>query len=500
MSILLILKTIFSIKNLLIMSMGILVGMIGGALPGISSTMCVTLLLPFTFVMEPQIGILMLMAIYTSAVYGGSISAILVNTPGTGSSAATALDGYPLTKQGRGAQALRVATISSLFGGVVSGIALLLLSPPLSKISLLFGPSEYFILSLIGLSAVVTLSQNSLIKGILSCLIGLFITTIGVDYSIGFMRFTFGIVELESGIYFIPVLIGLFALSEVISMVESKIKVEAEISELKSDRILPRKEDFNGLSSTIIRSSIIGVLIGILPGAGAEIGSWISYNSAKQFSKEKEKFGKGSLEGISASETANNAVTGGALIPLLTLGIPGSSVAAVILGGLMVHGLVPGRELFTTHANISYTIIIGFILANILMGVFGILLVKPFSKVTKISKKYLIPFIVIFSIIGSFALNNSMFDVGIMIISGLVGYLLKKGGFHPAPIVLAMVLGSMVESRYLQTYTVSNGHVISYIFSRPLSILLIIIAILFILSPLFFRKYEQKNTEEISLD
>ncbi len=495
-----ILGTIFSIKNLIIMCGGILIGMIGGALPGISSTMCVTLLLPFTFAMEPSVGILLLMAIYTSAVYGGSISAILINTPGTGSSAATALDGYPLTAKGRGAEALRISTFTSMIGGIVSGIALLLLSPPLSKISLLFGPSEYILLSIIGLSAVVTLSANSLFKGLLSAAFGLLLTTVGVDFSIGYPRFTFGILELESGISFIPALIGLFALSEVMKLAENRDAEDVKVADFKSDRFFPTRKELKGLWPTIGRGSIIGLVIGILPGAGAEIGSWISYNTAKQLSKNRDQFGKGCIEGVAASEVANNAVTGGALIPLLTLGIPGSSVAAVILGGLMIHGLVPGRELFTAYADITYTAIIGFIVANILMGLFGFLLVKPFAQVTKIPKKYLTPIIVAFCFIGAFALNNSLFDVGVMIVFGLIGYIMQKAGFHPAPVVLSMVLGPMLESRYLQTYTVSNGQVLSYIFSRPLSIVLVIVAVIFLISPLFFKKVDQGNNDKNGAD
>lgn len=495
MEIINVLQTIFSFPNIFIICFGIIFGMVGGALPGISSTMCVTLLLPFTFAMEPSVGILLLMAIYTSAVFGGSVSAILINTPGTGSSAATALDGYPMTQKGLGGKALRISTFASMAGGIFSGIALLLLSPPLSQISLLFGPSEYFLLSIIGLSAVVTLAADSLLKGILSASFGLLLTTIGVEYSLGFPRFTFGIIQLESGINFIPALIGLFALSEVMKLAEDRFSKEVEVSKFHTDRIFPGKEDIKGLGGIIARSSLIGLIIGILPGAGAEIGSWISYNTTKQMSKNKELFGNGSPEGIAASETANNAVTGGALIPLLTLGIPGSSVAAVILGGLMIHGLVPGRELFTAYATTTYTAIIGFIVANILMGIFGFLLVKPFSQVTKVPKKYLVPMIVAFCFIGAFALNNSMFDIGVMIIFGFIGYFMQKAGFHPAPVVLAMVLGPMAESRYHQTYTVSNGNVFSYIMSRPLSVALAVIAIIFLISPIFFKNVEQGDTD-----
>ena len=488
---------LFSIKTLLIVTVGVLWGMIAGALPGISSTMAVSLMLPFTFSMGADISILLLATIYTAAVYGGSLTAILLNTPGTGSSAATAIDGYALTQQGKAAQALRISTFSSALGGVVSALALLLLAPPLSKVALSFGPPEYFLLTLIGLSAVASLAADNLIKGVLAAVFGLVVTTIGIDYTIGYPRFTFGILNLESGISFIPALIGLFALSEVLKIVETKNLPEKTASTFKSDRILPTRKELTGLWGTLCRGSIIGVIIGILPGAGAEIGSWVSYNTAKQVSRNRDKIGHGSLEGVAASEVANNAVTGAALIPLLTLGIPGSSVAAVIMGGLMIQGLIPGHNLFTEQAQITYTFMFGFLLANILMGVYGLLLVKTFALVTRIPRRILVPIIVSFCFIGAFAINNNLFDIGVMVLFGMIGYVMQKAGFHPAPVVLAMVLGPMAESRYLQTYTLSDGKILAYLFSRPLSILLMIITALFLISPIFFRNV-QRSSKKIS--
>ncbi len=494
---------ILSWESLLVMTSGVFVGMIGGALPGISSTMSVSLLLPFTFSMGPEMGILLLMTIYTASVYGGSISAILINTPGTGSSAATAIDGYALTQKGRGAQALRIATFASGVGGVVSAVALLLLTPPLSKISLWFGPSEYFLLACLGLAAVATLSADSILKGILAGILGLFLATVGMDYTLGVPRFTFGIISLESGISFIPVIIGLFALSEVMKLAEGKDQPTSVTKDFKSDRLFPSFSELKGLWGTMIRGSITGVIVGILPGAGAEIGSWISYNTEKKVSPMRDEIGSGSLAGVAASEVANNAVTGSALIPLLTMGIPGSSVAAVILGGLLIHGLVPGRELFTEYATITYTAMFGFLIANILMTLIGLVLVKPFSQVTKIPKRFLAPMIVALCFIGAFAINNNLFDVGVMVVFGIIGYILQKGGFHPAPVVLAMVLGPMAESRFLQMYTLSGGNVVSYMLSRPLSIVLLILVIVFLFSPLFFRNVQKgtkSKSSEVELD
>ena len=486
-----ILPEIFSITNLAIMSGGIIFGMVAGALPGISSTMAVTLLLPFTFALPPASGLMLLMAIYTASVYGGSVSAILINTPGTGSSAATAIDGYALTRKGKGALALRVSTFASSLGGVVSAIALILLSPPLSKISLWFGPPEYFLLACLGLSAVATLAADSIAKGILAAVIGLFLASVGLDYSYGSPRFTFGIMELESGISFIPALIGLFALSEVLRLAESRFAPDSKPADFKNDRIFPSLAELAPIWSTLGRGSVIGSIIGILPGAGAEIGSWISYNTEKRISKHRAEVGSGSTTGVAASEVANNAVTGAALIPLFTLGIPGSSVAAVILGGLLIHGLVPGRELFTEYASVTYTAMFGFLIANILMLFFGLILVKPFAQVTRLPRRYLAPIIVSLCFIGAYAINNSFFDVGIMVVFGFIGYVLQKAGFHPAPIVLAMILGPMAESRYLQMYTLSDGNVISFMFTRPISLVLIAMIVLFLFSPVFFKNVQQ---------
>jgi putative tricarboxylic transport membrane protein len=488
--------SVFTVGNMAIMSGGIIFGMIAGALPGISSTMAVTLLLPFTFALPSSTGLLLLMSIYTASVYGGSISAILVNTPGTGSSAATAIDGYKLTMKGRGAQALRISTFASALGGVISALALILLAPPLSKISLLFGPPEYFLLACLGLSAVATLAEKSLAKGILSAVIGLFLASVGLDYSLGSPRFTFGVVELEGGISFIPALIGLFALSEVLRMAEKRFAPEAKPIDFRNDKLFPSLSELRGLWPTFGRGSIIGIIIGILPGAGAEIGSWVSYNTESRFSENRHEIGKGHLAGVAASEVANNAVTGAALIPLFTMGIPGSAVAAVILGGLLIHGLVPGRELFTEYATTTYTAMFGFLIANFLILLYGLILVKPFAQVTKLPRRFLAPIIVTLCFIGAYAINNSYFDVGIMVVFGCIGYVLQKGGFHPAPIVLAMILGPMAESRYLQTFSLSDGHVVSYTIGRPISLALIGLIVLFLISPVFFKNVQQGPRQE----
>jgi putative tricarboxylic transport membrane protein len=354
-----VLSELMSVQFLISLLVGVIGGIIIGALPGLSASMGIALLIPITFGMNPVAALTMLAAIYTSAIYGGSISAILIHTPGTPASAATALDGYQMTMQGKGLKALGTSTISSVIGGVFSAICLLLLAPPLARVSLKFSSPEYFLIAIFGLTVIGSLAKDSIIKGLAAGVFGLLLSTVGVDALSGYPRYTFGISALESGISFVPAMIGLFSLSQVMIQVEKmNEKNEKLIGDLRGSFWLTW-EEFKSIWKTILRSSIIGVIIGILPGAGGDIASWVSYNEAKRFSKTPEKFGKGHIEGIAASEAANNAVAGGALIPLLTLGVPGSSTTAIMLGGLLIQGLQPGHELFTKYAKITYAVILG---------------------------------------------------------------------------------------------------------------------------------------------
>jgi putative tricarboxylic transport membrane protein len=475
---------------------GVVGGMTVGALPGLSATMAVALLIPITFRMTPAAGLVLLTSVYTAAIYGGSITATLICTPGTPSSAATARDGYPLTQQGKGLMAIGVVTISSMFGGVVSAFALFLIAPTLGRVSLLFSSMEYFFLALFGLTIIGSLSGESMVKGLMSGFLGLLIGTIGLDLQNGVPRFTQGIMAMESGIQLVPAMIGLFSISQVLLSVEELMKgrtriVDNEIGELKGS-ILPGMGELRKILPTISISSVMGVLIGIMPGAGADIGSWVAYNSAKKRSKHPETFGKGEIEGIAASESANNAVTGGALIPLLTLGIPGSGVTAIMLGGMMIKGLVPGHTLFTEQGDITYAIILGFLFANILMGIIGLLIAKQVVKISILPMAILVPIIVALSTVGAYAINNSMFDVGVMIGCGLLGYFLRRLGFDAAPIVLGMILGPMAETNFRQTLVLSRGHWIGYFFSRPISILLAVMVVGGLFSPVFMRYFNKR--------
>ncbi len=349
-----VLSTVFSGEVMLAIAIGTLAGMVIGAMPGLSATMGVALLTPLTYTLSPSAAISMLAAVYTSAIYGGSITACLLHTPGTPASAATAADGYALTKQGQGMKAIGISTVCSMIGGTISAIALLLISEPLSRISLMFTPAEYMLLGLFGLTIIGSLSGDNLLKGLIAGAVGLVIACIGLDGMSGVPRYVFGITRLESGISMVPAMIGMFSISQAMIITEDLFKgksliVDDPSSTLKG-RVLPTAKEMKRITPTVIKSTIIGIFVGILPAAGGDIGSWVGYNNAKKSSKHPEEFGHGSIEGIAASETANNAVTGGALIPLLTLGIPGSGTAAIMLGSLMIHGMQPGPELFTKQA------------------------------------------------------------------------------------------------------------------------------------------------------
>lgn len=485
-----VLTNLISIESLMALVLGVVGGMIIGALPGLNATMAISLLIPITYSMAPHAAFIMMMAVYTSAFYGGSLTAILIHTPGTPSSAATAGDGYALTKKGRGLEAMGMSTGASMFGGAVSGVALLTLAPLLGKISLMFSAPEYFLIVILGLSIIGGLGGGSMIKGFLMGCFGLFLGTIGTDGLTGQLRFTFGIDGLYAGISTVPALIGLFSISQALVLSEKYLDFKNGVHRTLDDnsmkgKFLPSFKEMLRLGPNFIRSAIIGVVVGILPGAGGDIGAWFAYSQAKKASKHPEEFGDGSLEAICASETANNAVTGGSIIPLITLGIPGSTVAAVLLGALILHGLTPGQSMFTKNITTTYTIIIGFILANIMMGLIGIVICRQVVKITKVSDAILIPVIVVLSTIGSYSINNRFSDVYLMLIFGLIGYLCRKLDLPTAPIILGMLLEATGESGFKNAILMSKGQpVILYYLQRPASLVLLVLIFLTVVVPI----------------
>lgn len=471
--------------------LGVALGIVFGALPGLTATMGVALLIPLTFGLDPVVGFSALLGVYVGAVYAGSITAILIGTPGTAAAAATLLEGPALTRRGEAKKALTMTTVASVIGGLFSCLALILIAPQLAKVALTFGPPEYFALALFGISIVAGVSGDSLLKGIIAGLIGLLVAVIGMDPITGVNRFTFGNSNLLNGINVVPALVGLFAISEVLTRLEGKSEqLNSKIGKtsvgLKFGEL--KRNWFN-----LIRSSAIGTFVGIIPATGSGVASFVAYNELKRASKDKSKFGKGNIDGIAATESANNAVTGGALVPLLTLGIPGDVITAVMLGALMIQGLTPGPMLFTTNADIVYGIFLALILANIFMLVLGLGASKIFPKILKIPEQILMPAIVVLCVLGSYSISNSTFDVLVMLFFGLLGYLMLKVGLPLAPMLLALILAPIVETNFRRSMLLSQND-FSIFFTRPLSVVILAITIT-IFAVIFFNEWKKKKVQ-----
>lgn len=487
------LGNVFSPHNLLFAFLGTTLGIVIGALPGFTSTMGVALFIPFTFNMSPETGLIFLAAIYCASTYGGSISAILIQTPGTPAAIITAIDGYELTKQGLAGKALAMATFASYIGGLISATALLLIAPPLSRLVLKFGPSEIFFLALFGLTIIVGLSKGSMIKGLMSGVLGILLATVGIDNLTGAYRYTYGIMSLFEGIPIVPCVIGLYSASQVFVLAEQKRTTIQYDATVTKESTWIRLSDVKTLWTNLIRSGIIGTLVGIVPGAGMSIASALSYNEAKRFARKPELFGKGSLEGVAASEAANNGVTGGSLVPLLTLGIPGNAVSAIFLGGLLIHGLKPGLTLFTKHADVGYSLLFGLFVANTMMFLIGSLAAKRIAKVAVFPTTVLAPIIMSLCVVGSYAIRNNPFDVVLMLAFGFVGYFLKKQGFSLASMVLGIILGPMVESELRRALMLSGGHFLPLL-QRPLSLFFFALILLSLFGPLVKDYMRQEKT------
>lgn len=484
----------FSPINLLAMIASTALGITIGCLPGLSAAMGVALLLPVTFGMDPATGLIVLGGIYCGAIFGGSISAILIHTPGTPASAATAIEGYKLTLKGQAAKALTVACFASFCGGLLSCISLYFFSPLLAELTMQFKSPEYFWLSIFGLTIIAGVSSRSILKGLMSGILGLLISTIGMDPMEGVERYMFGVSTLYNGVNVTCALIGLFSMSQVLILAEKKIVERAKAAKIK-DKLTLTKGEVKRIMPTITRSWIIGNILGILPGAGATIACFMGYNEARRFSKHKEEFGTGSIEGVAGSEAANNAVTGGSLIPTLTLGIPGESVTAVLMGGLIIHGLQPGPELFTTYADMTYTFFAGFVLVQFAMLIIGLWGCKIFANIARLSDSILIPSIVVLCVVGSYAINNNIVEVIIMCVFGIIGYFVRKFDLNAAAIVLGLILGPIGENGLRRSLMLSDGDP-SILFATPLCWMLIALCVLGIFSPLFMGRVEKDMVEK----
>ncbi len=479
--------SIFTITNMCMSFLGTVIGIIFGAMPGLTATMGVAVFLPFTFGMESVTAFAFLLGIYCGGMFGGSITAILIKTPGTAASAATVLDGYTMAQKGRGYRALSVAAISSFIGGIFSCLILILFAPILARFALKFGAPEYFAVGVFGLSIVSSISSKSVLRGCFMACLGLMVGMIGMDPIDGTARFTFGSVNASAGVNLVAALVGLFGLSEVLTKLEVnaagyRVKQNIHVKREKLDLSLYVKNWW-----CVLRSAIIGTVVGIIPATGPGIASWLSYNEARRGSKHPEKLGTGVDEGIIASETANNAVTGGALIPLLTLGIPGDPVTAVLMGALLMQGLPTGAALFTQNADVATGIYVMLFIANIFMVLCGLLLINVFVKVLKVPTSVLMPCVMVFTLLGSYCIRGNVFDVKVALVLGVAAYLLEKADYPIPPMLLGLVLGSMIESNFRRSLLLSKGSCMIFL-TRPICVVLLAVAVLTFLFP-FIRKW-----------
>lgn len=469
---------------LLYMFFGVAGGIFIGCLPGLTTTMGVALVLPITFGMDAAHSILLLVGVYVGAVYGGSISAILLNTPGTPASAATAIDGHAMAAKGEAGRALGISTTSSFLGGIVSCFFLILISPFLADFALEFSAPEFFMLAVFGLCIISSISGKSLIVGLLCGAFGVLLATIGIDDISGVARYTFGNINLFSGVNFIPVMIGLFAMSQAFASVEDIFKKTNNAKRVT--QALPLKKDWPAIIKNSTLFGSLGTFVGSIPGVGADIASFIAYGQSKSLSKNANKFGTGEPEAIVAPESANNGVTGGALIPMLTLGVPGDAIAAIMIGALTIQGLQPGPLLFQNNGDIVYAIFIGLIIANIFMLAIGLSSVRLFTRVLSVPKAVLTPIIFLLCFVGSYALANNFFDVLVMFVFGIFGYFLKKIEVSPSPIILGLILGPMAESNFRRALLMSRGEYDTFL-STGISWFFFVLILISLFSPMISR-------------
>jgi putative tricarboxylic transport membrane protein len=481
--------------HLLLCAIGIACGIIVGVLPGISATTATALLIPMTFAMEPATGLVLLGAIWTAAIYGGSNATCLLNIPGTPSSIATSFDGYPMTRKGEGERAMTIALIASVIGGLIGVFVLLFAFAPLARLSVMVGAPEYFWLCIFGLSTIASLSTGSALKGLLGACIGLLIGTIGLDPVIGIPRFTFGVPAMIEGIQLVPALIGIFAVGQVLHLTQQGSGFIAEYKRTPKLFTTVLGDLARSSKLNLIRSSIIGTVIGMLPGAGGPVASLISYNEAKRWDRNPARFGTGTGDGVVASEAANNAQIGSSLVPMMGLGIPGSPTAAIVLGGLLIHGIIPGSRMLTDAADIAYTFIMSLVVANILLLPIGFIMLRVTANILRVPTRWVIPMVLVMATIGTYSLHNSMVDVYVMLVCGIGAYFLARVGVSTGPLALGLVLGPFIEDALnisLQ-FSQARGSYVEVFFMRPMSLVFIGLTLIALLLPIFQEKFSKRR-------
>jgi putative tricarboxylic transport membrane protein len=481
-------------SNLLFAFLGVLLGTIIGALPGIGPSAGVAVLLPVTFGMPPVSAMIMLAGIYYGAMYGGTITSVLINTPGESASVMTTLDGFQMALQGRAGAALGMAAIGSFIAGTISVVLLMAAAPPLADAAVKFGPPEYFALMVLGLTTLASLTGGSMLKGLLMALVGLLLGTVGIDLMIGAPRFTFEHVELLDGLDFLPVAVGLFAIGELLFNVYRPTRGEPVHAKLSG--LLPTRQDWKDSWASIGRGTFIGFFVGILPGAGATIASFLAYATEKRVSRRPEKFGTGIIEGVAAPESANNAASTGALVPLMALGIPGSGTTAVMLGALTLYGMQPGPLLLSTHPEVFWGLVASMYIGNVMLLILNLPLAPVFASILRIPYSVLVPIIIGIALFGVYSVENSMFDVGTAIVAGGAGFVMRMYGYPPAPLVLALVLGPMLEKALRQSLQMSLGDP-EIFFTRPVSAGILFFALLAVLFPFIAWMRSRRRADRV---
>ncbi|MFK7867737.1 MAG: tripartite tricarboxylate transporter permease [Roseobacter sp.] len=486
------LAILLTLEGMLVLVLGTVLGIVLGAMPGIGSTVAVAMVLPFTLTMGQAPAILLLLAVYAGSVYGGSIAAILINTPGTPQSAATCLDGYPMAKRGEAGLALGWATVASVVGGLVSAVVLILAAPQLAAFALEFGPIETFTLILLGMTCIVSVSTGSVVKGLLAGMIGIFLSTVGGDPIIGEMRFTFDNWQLFAGFNLLAVVIGVFALSEVLIRASAKLTEASDLLDFKGIK-LPSLAMWKGRGKNLTKSVLIGNLVGVLPGTGAATAAFISYAEGRRSSANGDKFGTGEPDGIVSSEAANNAVTGGALVPTMALGIPGDAITAVMLATLTLHGITPGPKLVDDNPTLIAAIFAGFFIINLLLLPLGMLLSRVAAPILRVKEAYMMTAIVLLCAVGVYFVRGNPFDLLVMGAAGVAGFILRRQGFPMAPLVIGMVLGPTLEITLRQGLILKDGSFFAFFTGHPIALVLGITAVFALVFPVVRQAFSKQR-------